>query len=212
MSTKKRVILGICAIGLLATFGAGCHAEAKVGTPEVKAAPPPPPPPPEPPPPPATPPPPAPEPVKSVGRVNVTDPKIEIKEQIQFDQGKAVIKTESSALMDEIAKAMKDNEKIKKVLVEGHTSAEGDAAANMKLSDDRAKAVMKGLVERGIDAKRLSAKGFGITKPIGDNSDPAGRVKNRRVEFTITDPAPSGTAATPAPAASAKPATPAPKK
>jgi OmpA-OmpF porin, OOP family len=191
MSSKKRVILGICAIGLVATFGLGCKAEAKVGTPEVKAAPPPPPPPPEPPPPPATPPPPpAPEPVKSIGRVNVTDSKIEIKEQIQFEQGKSVIRSESFLLMDEIAKAMKDNEKIKKVLVEGHTSADGDAAVNMKLSDERAKAVLKGLVERGVDAKRLTAKGFGITKPIGDNSDPAGRVKNRRVEFTITDPAP----------------------
>ena len=196
MSTKKRVILGICAIGLLATFGTGCHAEAKVGTPEVKAAPPPPPPPPEPPPPPATPPPPAaPEPVKSIGRVNVTDAKIEIKEQIQFDQGKAVIKTESSALMDEIAKAMKDNEKIKKILIEGHASEDPGSTAtskafDLKLSDDRAKAVMKGLVERGIDAKRLSSKGFGVTKPIGDNTDAAGRVKNRRVEFTITDPAP----------------------
>jgi OOP family OmpA-OmpF porin len=192
MSTKKRVILGICAIGLLATFGAGCKAEARIGTPEVKAAPPPPPPPPPEPPPPAAPPPPpvAAEPVKSIGRVNVTETKIEIKEQIQFDKSAAVIKPESFALMDEIAKVLKDHEKIKKVEVEGHTSAEGDAAANMKLSDDRAKAVMKGLIERGIDAKRLSAKGFGITKPIGDNNDPAGRVKNRRVEFTILDPAP----------------------
>ena len=188
--SKKRVILGICAIGLIATFGAGCKAEAKIGTPEVKAAPPPPPPPPEPPPPPPTPPPPAPEPVKSIGRVNVTESAIEIKEQIVFDQGKATIKNESFTLMDDIAKAIKDNDKIKKIQVEGHTSADGDAAVNMKLSDDRAKAVMKGLVERGVDAKRLTAKGFGITKPIGDNSDPAGRVKNRRVAFTIMDPAP----------------------
>ena len=191
MSTKKRVILYTCALGLIATFGAGCTAKASVGTPEVKAAPPPPPPAPEPPPPPPAPvTPPPPEPVKSIGRVNVTEGKIEIKEQIQFEQGKSVIRNESFALMDEIAKAMKDNDKIKKVLVEGHTSAEGEAAANMKLSDERAKAVMKGLVERGVDAKRLTAKGFGITKPIGDNSDAAGRVKNRRVEFTIQDPAP----------------------
>ena len=190
MSTKKRVILGICAIGLVSMFGEGCAAKASIGTPEVKAAPPPPPAPPEPPPPPPAPTPPPPEPVKAIGRVNVTDSKIEIKEQVQFDQGKATIKTESFTLMDEVAKAMKDNEKIKKVLVEGHTSAEGEAAANMKLSDDRAKAVMKGLIERGVDAKRLSSKGFGISKPIGDNSDANGRVKNRRVEFTIVDPAP----------------------
>ncbi|MDB4942811.1 MAG: OmpA domain protein [Labilithrix sp.] len=199
MSTKKFVILGIVAMGLVGTAGVGCHAEAKVGSNEPKTpAPPPPPPAPEPPPPP--PPPPAPEPVKSVGRVNVTAAKIEINEQIQFDKSAAVIKPESFALMDEIAKAMKDNEKIKKVLIEGHTSAEGDASANMKLSDDRAKAVMKGLVDRGVDAKRLQAKGFGITRPIGDNSDAGGRVKNRRVEFTILDPAPAGGAAVGTPA------------
>lgn len=197
MSTNKRVILGIFAIGVLASFGAGCHAEAKFGSEPKAPAPAPPPPPP--PPAPAPPPPPAPvaQPVvKSLGRVLLTNAKIEINEQIQFDKSAAVIKPESFALMDEIAKVMKDNSKIKKVLVEGHTSSDGDANANMKLSEDRANAVMKGLVERGIDAKRLSAKGFGVTQPIADNKEEAGRVKNRRVEFTILDPAPA-----PAPAA-----------
>ena len=97
MSTKKRVILGICAIGLVATFGAGCKAEAKIGTPEVKAAPPPPPPPPEPPPPPPAAPPPAPEPPKALGRVKVSETKIEISEQVQFDVNKATIKSKSLA-------------------------------------------------------------------------------------------------------------------
>jgi outer membrane protein OmpA-like peptidoglycan-associated protein len=197
MSTKKHVILGICSLGLLAAFIGGCHAEAKIGNAEPKAATPPPPPPPDPPPPP--PPPvtaPAPEPPKALGRVQVTDGKITIAEQIAFDQNKAVIKPESFGLMDEIAKAMKDNDKIKKVSVDGHTSAEGDAGANMKLSQDRAAAVMKGLIERGIDKGRLTSKGFGVTKPIGDNSTPAGRMQNRRVEFNIIDPAPAGGAAT----------------
>jgi OOP family OmpA-OmpF porin len=59
---------------------------------------------------------------------------------------------------------------------------------NMKLSDDRAKSVMKHLIDKeGIDAKILSAKGFGITKPIGDNKTEEGREKNRRVEFVVTD-------------------------
>jgi len=198
MSTKKRVILGICSLGLLAAFNGGCHAEAKIGNAEPKAATPPPPPPPapEPPPPPPPAPAPAPEPPKALGRVQVSEGKITISEQIAFDQNKAVIKPESSGLMDEIAKVMKDNDKIKKVSVEGHTSAEGDAAANMKLSQDRAAAVMKGLIERGIDKSRLTSKGFGVTKPIGDNSTPAGRMQNRRVEFVILDPAPAGGAAT----------------
>jgi OOP family OmpA-OmpF porin len=187
--TKKRVILGIVSMGLIAVVASGCHAEAKLGNPEVKAATPPPPPPeptPPPPPEPVKAPEPAPAP-KALGRVSVKDNKIEITEQIQFDQNKATIKPESLGLIDEIAKTIKENEKIKKVSIEGHTSAEGDAGANMKLSQDRAAAVLKALTERGIDAKRLTSKGFGVTKPIGDNSTPVGRVANRRVEFTILD-------------------------
>jgi OOP family OmpA-OmpF porin len=191
MSTKKRVILSICSIGLLAAFIGGCSAQAHIGNAEPKAATPPPPPPPEPPPPPVVE---APKPVeapKSLGRVHVSEGKIEITEQVQFDQSKATIKPESSGLLDEIAKTLKDNDKIKKVSVDGHTSAEGDANSNMKLSQDRAAAVVKALTDRGIVATRLTSKGYGITKPIGDNSTPDGRVKNRRVEFTILDPAPA---------------------
>ena len=200
MSTKKRVILGICSLGLLAAFIGGCHGEAHLGTVEPKAATPPPPPPEPTPPPPPAPEPPKAEPPKALGRVQVQDGKITITEQIQFDKSGAVIKAESFGLIDEIAKTIKDNDKIKKVSVDGHTSAEGDAGANMKLSKDRADAVMKALIERGIDKNRLVAKGFGVTKPIGDNSQPGGRVQNRRVEFNIVDPAPAGgAAATPAP-------------
>ncbi len=201
MSTKKRVILGIVSLGLLAAFSGsamGCSGSLKVGTPEPKLATPPPPPPE-----PTPPPPPEPvkvEPPKALGRVQVTEGKITIAEQIAFDQNKAVIKPESSGLMDEIAKVMKDNDKIKKVSVDGHTSSEGDAGSNMKLSQDRAAAVVKGLIERGVDKSRLTSKGYGVTKPLGDNTTPAGRMQNRRVEFTILDPAPAGattTAATP---------------
>jgi len=216
MSTKKRVILGICSLGLLAAFIGGCHGEAHLGTVEPKAATPPPPPPPEPPPPPPAPEPPKAEPPKALGRVQVTDTKINISEQVQFDVNKATIKPESSGLLDEIAKIMKDHDKIKKVSVEGHTSLEGDTSSNMKLSQDRAAAVMKALIDRGIDKGRLTSKGFGVTKPIGDNKTEEGKVKNRRVEFTIIDPAPAGgaaaTPATPAAAGATPAAAAAPKK
>jgi outer membrane protein OmpA-like peptidoglycan-associated protein len=188
--SKKRIILGICVLGLLgASFG--CSAQAKLGTPEVKAATPPPPeptppPPPEPAPKPAEPAKP-PEAVKPAGRVKLEGGKIVISEQIAFDQNKAVIKIESNGLIDEIAKTIKENDKIKKVSVEGHTSAEGDAGANMKLSNERAAAVMKALIERGIDKSKLTSKGFGVTKPLGDNSTPNGRMQNRRVEFLVTE-------------------------
>jgi OOP family OmpA-OmpF porin len=143
-----------------------------VGTPP---APPPPPPPPkeEPPPPPA--------------RVEVRDNKIEFKEKIQFEYNKAVILPASFGLLDEITDVIKKNTHIKKIAIEGHASSEGDAKHNLKLSDERAKSVMKYLVDKGIDAGRLSAKGFGSQKPIADNATEEGKEKNRRVEFLILD-------------------------
>jgi OOP family OmpA-OmpF porin len=155
---------------------AGQNAFSVVGTP------PPPPPPPkkeEPPPPPPKPEPPP--------RVEVRDNKIEIKEKIQFEYNKAVILPASFSLLDEIADVIKKNPHIKKISIEGHASAEGDPKHNLKLSDDRAKSVQKYLVDKGIDAKSLTAKGFGITKPIADNKTEEGKEKNRRVEFVIVE-------------------------
>jgi outer membrane protein OmpA-like peptidoglycan-associated protein len=155
---------------------AGSNAFSIVGTP----------PPPPPPPPKKEPPPPPPEPPK---RVEVRDNKIEIKEKIQFEVAKATILPASFDLLKEIADVIKNKDlAIKKLSIEGHASAEGDPKANMKLSDERAKSVMKHLIDKeGVDAKVLTAKGFGITKPIGDNKTDEGREKNRRVEFVIVE-------------------------
>lgn len=140
--------------------------------------------------PPPPPPPPAPvqEAAKPPPRVELRDNKIEIHEKIQFEQGKATIKAESFGLLKEIADTIKENPQIKKLSIEGHASAEGDAKNNMKLSDDRAKSVMKHLVDKeGIKKEMLSAKGFGEDKPIGDNNTDEGKEKNRRVEFVVTE-------------------------
>jgi outer membrane protein OmpA-like peptidoglycan-associated protein len=145
----------------------------------------PPPPPPAPPPPPPEPPPPPPAPPP---RVEVRDNKIQINEKIQFEYNSAKIKTESHSLMNEIADVIKKNPHIKKIAIEGHASAEGNAAYNLRLSDQRAKSVMKYLVdETQLPAEMLTAKGFGVTKPIADNETEEGREKNRRVEFNIVE-------------------------
>lgn len=136
-------------------------------------APPPPPPPPEEPPPPA--------------RVEVRDNKIEITEKIQFEYNKAVILPASFGLLDEIADVIQKNPHIKKIAIEGHASSEGNAKHNLKLSDDRAKSVMKYLTDKGVDAARLTAKGYGVERPIADNATEEGREKNRRVEFMIVE-------------------------
>ena len=139
--------------------------------------------PPPPPPPPPTPPPPA-----APARVELRDNKIEFKEKIQFDVNKATIKPESFGLLKEIADVIKKNPQVKHISIEGHASAEGDAKANKKLSDDRAKSVMKHLVDKEqIPATELTAKGWGSEKPIADNNTEEGREANRRVEFLVTD-------------------------
>jgi outer membrane protein OmpA-like peptidoglycan-associated protein len=138
------------------------------------------------------PPPPPPKPKVVVAekpkRVVVEDNRIVINEKIQFDFNKATIKPESDALMQDLIKVIKDHPHIKKLAVEGHTSSEGSDKYNLKLSDKRAKAVVEYLVKKGELPKAMfTAKGFGETKPIGDESTEEGKEKNRRVEFNITE-------------------------
>jgi outer membrane protein OmpA-like peptidoglycan-associated protein len=142
-----------------------------------------------PPPPPAPPPPPpvAKEEPKPPPRVELRDNKIEFKEKIQFQVNKATIKEESFSLLHDIAEVIKKNPHVKKISIEGHASAEGDAKRNKKLSDERAKSVMAHLVSKeGVEADRLTSVGWGIDKPIASNDNEEGREKNRRVEFLVT--------------------------
>ena len=111
--------------------------------------------------------------------------KIEIKQKVYFDSGKAIIKPRSFKLLNEVAQALKNN-KTMEVLVEGHTDSRGSDSYNLRLSDSRANAVREYLISQGIKTERLKSMGFGETKPIASNKRRAGRKKNRRVEFTIT--------------------------
>jgi OOP family OmpA-OmpF porin len=126
---------------------------------------------------------PAPEPA----RVELRDNKIVINEKVQFEYDKAKIMEVSFGLLNEVAGVIKKNPHLKKIQIEGHASSEGEARHNKKLSDDRARAVMRYLVDQGIPKDLLIAKGFGIERPIADNSTPEGREQNRRVEFNIVE-------------------------
>ena len=101
---------------------------------------------------------------------------------IHFDTGKATIQSDSESILSQIAKLLQDNAGLK-LRLEGHTDSQGNAAANQTLSDKRAQAVVAWLTGKGINASRLAAKGFGATKPVGDNGTEDGRAKNRRVEL-----------------------------
>jgi len=101
---------------------------------------------------------------------------------INFDSGKSNIKEESMPVVEQIIEMMKQAPDIK-ISVEGHTDSDGSNESNLKLSEDRAKAVVEAITKGGIDAARLSSTGFGEEKPIADNSTAEGKAKNRRVEL-----------------------------
>lgn len=111
---------------------------------------------------------------------------IRILQQVHFQTGSAKILDDSFPMLQEIANVLKANPNIKHMSVEGHTDNKGDAAMNLKLSQDRAAAVVAWLSQHGIDGARLESHGYGLTKPIDTNDTEKGRAANRRVEFKIT--------------------------
>jgi len=102
---------------------------------------------------------------------------------IYFDSGKSVLKPESQNALQEISKLLKANTTLK-LLVVGHTDNTGSFDSNMKLSQDRAAAVVNELVTKfSIDASRLKPWGDGPTAPVATNETEAGKALNRRVEL-----------------------------
>ena len=98
----------------------------------------------------------------------------------QFAQGKADLSEEAKFVLHDLAKLMDKNPALK-VKIVGHTSAEGDPAANQKLSEARAQSAVDFLVARGIAAERLEAEGKGSSEPLDENNPEV----NRRTEFVV---------------------------
>jgi outer membrane protein OmpA-like peptidoglycan-associated protein len=106
---------------------------------------------------------------------------------ILFETAKADLKPELKENLAEIAGILKNLLTGATVVIEGHTDNVGNAAANKKLSEQRASEVSKYLASRGVAKNRLKAIGYGLTKPIADNATDEGKAKNRRVELVIKD-------------------------
>lgn len=103
---------------------------------------------------------------------------------IYFEVGKATINTAFSTDLDKLVQFLKDNSETK-LEIQGHTDNTGSLKLNNKLSQARANSIVDYLVKEGIDSRRISAKGFGPSLPIADNSTAEGRAKNRRVVIKI---------------------------
>jgi outer membrane protein OmpA-like peptidoglycan-associated protein len=103
---------------------------------------------------------------------------------IYFDNDKATLKSESFPELRKVLDFLTANPKIS-VEISGHTDSNGSDAHNETLSQGRSEAVVEWLISQGIDVERLSAKGYGETKPIDTNATKEGQANNRRVEFTV---------------------------
>ena len=106
-------------------------------------------------------------------------------DRLLFETNQAVLKPESQEQLKNVAEILKAFPSVE-IKIGGYTDNSGDAAKNLKLSQDRANSVMAELVKMGIEAKRMKAEGYGDQHPVADNSTPEGREKNRRVSIRVT--------------------------
>ncbi len=111
---------------------------------------------------------------------------LEIKGSIEFATASdKIIGAKSFQILDAVAALMAHNGRIQKIEVSGHTDDKGSHDLNVELSRKRAASVVAYLTSKGIKPERLESAGYGPDRPLGDNKTPAGRQKNRRVEFAI---------------------------
>ena len=117
--------------------------------------------------------------------------KEEVKAEIRlaakgifFESGRGVIKAASFTNLNKLASIMNSYEEAN-VMIEGHTDSQGEDADNLILSQQRADAVKRYLSSHGVSDSRMTAKGYGESKPIADNESAEGRGLNRRVDFKL---------------------------
>lgn len=109
-----------------------------------------------------------------------------VLKNIFFETNRYELSPASLIELDKLVTLLTENPTLK-IEISGHTDNVGKAESNLLLSDNRAKAVVNYLVSKKIEAKRLTAKGYGLSKPVADNSTEEGRAQNRRTEMKITE-------------------------
>lgn len=107
-----------------------------------------------------------------------------ILKNIFFDVNMYDLRPESTSELDKVVLLLKENPTLK-IQINGHTDNVGKPADNLKLSNDRAQSVVKYIVTKGIDIKRLSFRGFGANQPIASNASEEGKAQNRRTELKV---------------------------
>ncbi len=128
------------------------------------------------------------------GSVVIEENQIVILEKIYFETDSAEIQQRSYPIIDAVAATLIGNPQIVKIEIQGHADERSSDEYNIRLTRDRAAAVLEALVQRGVTRDRMRSAGYGERCPIDPAHTPAGREKNRRVEFKIleTEQGPTG--------------------
>jgi outer membrane protein OmpA-like peptidoglycan-associated protein len=116
--------------------------------------------------------------------------RLKFPKELEFDEGKATLKANSKTsdkILQCLSDFLKQNTSVTKFRIEGHTDNKGSADLNLKLSQERADAVITWLTAHGTDAGRLTSKGYGATKPLVKNDTPEHLAMNRRCEFHVQE-------------------------
>lgn len=116
--------------------------------------------------------------------IKIDPPKEFVLQNVYFDTGKSTLKPNSNKALNDLVEVLK----IKKTMVveiQGHTDNVGSEEENLKLSQARAEAVKKHLITKGIAVNRVTAKGYGPTRPVADNATEEGKAKNRRTSLKV---------------------------
>lgn len=121
-----------------------------------------------------------------VARTSDNQLKLNVPSDISFDTGRADIKPDLRAVLDQFAGGLSNDPNLH-VRVVGHTDSTGSDAINNPLSVERATSVRNYLVDRGVDKGRIEAVGRGSREPVADNATQAGRAGNRRVEIFLRE-------------------------
>ena len=110
---------------------------------------------------------------------------ITLSGSILFASGKSDLLPTAQMKLNEVAKALSKQDSNASIVVEGHTDSQGTAAYNQDLSQRRAQTVRDYLVSQGVAPGRVTAQGFGLTRPVADNGSAEGRANNRRVAIVV---------------------------
>ena len=110
---------------------------------------------------------------------------ITLSGSVLFTSGKSELLPAAQVKLNDVAKALTEQDPEASMVVEGHTDSQGGTEFNQKLSQERAQSVRDYLVSRGIASDRITAEGFGASRAVGNNGTAEGRANNRRVEIVV---------------------------